>query len=123
MFIDARKMGVMINRRNKDLTQKDIIKISDTYHAWMGQKLENGKEGKYEDVQGFCKSVKLEEIRKHEHILTPGRYVGTEAEEEDKEPFDDKMKRLTSELSKQMEEGKKLDDEIKKNLAGLGWRI
>jgi len=123
LFIDTRKMGVMINRRNKDLTQEEIIKISDTYHAWMGQKLENGKDGKYEDIAGFCKSVKLEEIRKHEHILTPGRYVGTEAEEEDKEPFEDKMKRLTSELSGQFKESDKLEAEIKKNLAGLGWRI
>jgi len=121
LFIDARKMGVMINRRNKDLTQEEIIKISDVYHTWKGQKLENGKDGKYEDVQGFCKSVKLEEIRKHEHILTPGRYVGTEAEEEDAEPFDNKMKRLTDELNKQFVEGKKLEEEIKINLKRVGF--
>jgi type I restriction enzyme M protein len=121
LFIDARKMGVMINRRNKDLTQEEIIKISDTYHAWKGQKLENGKDGKYEDVQGFCKYVNLNEIRKHEHILTPGRYVGTEAEEEDAEPFEDKMKRLTSELAEQFKESDKLEEEIKKNLKSIGW--
>ena len=119
LFIDARKLGVMIDRRHRDLTQEDIKKISDTYHLWRGEKI-NGKY-KYEDVAGFCKSVKIEEIRKHEHILTPGRYVGTEAAEEDKEPFEEKMKRLTSELASQFEESKKLEQEIKDNLGKIGW--
>lgn len=117
LFIDARKMGQMIDRRHRELTTEDIKKISDTYHAWRGEG------GKYKDVLGFCKSAKLDEIRKHEHILTPGRYVGAEAEEEDDEAFDEKMKRLTAELAKQMEEGKSLDEEIKKNLKGIGWTV
>jgi len=117
LFIDARKLGVMIDRRHRELTEEDVKKISDTYHAWRGEV------GKYEDVAGFCKSAKLDEIRKHEHILTPGRYVGAEAEEEDAEVFEEKMKRLTSELKKQMEEGKKLDEEIKKNLEGIGFKV
>ncbi|RJQ20253.1 SAM-dependent DNA methyltransferase, partial [Candidatus Woesearchaeota archaeon] len=83
--------------------------------------LVGGKKIKYADIAGFCKSAKLDEVRKHEFILTPGRYVGTEAEEEDTEPFDQKMKRLVTELAKQMEEGKRLDAEIKKNLKGIGY--
>ena len=117
LFIDARKMGLMIDRRHRELSEEDIKKISDIYHAWRGES------GKYKDVLGFCKSASLDEIRKQEHILTPGRYVGAEEEEEDLELFDEKMKRLTSELSKQMQEGKKLDEEIKQNLGKLGWRI
>ncbi|MEK6940093.1 MAG: SAM-dependent methyltransferase, partial [Nanoarchaeota archaeon] len=117
LFIDARKLGVMIDRRHRELTDADIKRISDTYHAWRGEG------GKYSDVLGFCKSATLDEIRKHEHILTPGRYVGAEEVEEDMEEFAEKMKRLTSELSKQMQEGKKLDEEIKKNLAGIGWKV
>jgi len=117
LFIDARKMGVMIDRRHKELTEEDLQKIVSAYHAWRGEG------GKYADVAGFCKSAPLDEVKKHDYILTPGRYVGAEEEEEDKEVFDEKMKRLTSELSKQMEEGKKLDNEIKKNLESIGWRI
>ncbi len=118
LFIDARKMGVMVDRRHRELTEEEIKKIADTYHAWRG---ENGLE--YQDIPGFCKSATLEEIRKHDHILTPGRYVGTVEEEEDDEAFEEKMKRLTAELAKQMEEGKRLDEEIKRNLEGLGWKI
>lgn len=121
LFIDARNLGVMINRRNKDFTQQDIDKISDTYQSWRGDNLENGKRGKYEDVQGFCKSVGLEEIQKQEYILTPGRYVGTEEVEEDGEPFEEKMKKLTKELKEQFEESKKLEEEIKKNLEKVGF--
>lgn len=115
LFIDARKMGEMIDRRHRELTEEDIKKISDTYHAWRGEG------GKYEDIAGFCKSATLDEIRKHEHILAPGRYVGFEPEEEDDEAFAEKMKRLAAELSKQMVEGKKLDEEIKKNLESIGY--
>jgi type I restriction enzyme M protein len=78
LFIDARNMGSMISRRNRELTQEDILKISDTYHSWKGEKADSGKEEKYEDIAGFCKSAKLEEIEKHNFILTPGRYVGIE---------------------------------------------
>ncbi len=117
LFIDARKMGVMIDRRHRELTEEDVAKISSTYHVWRGEG------GKYSDVLGFCKSASLDEIRKQEHILTPGRYVGAEEEEEDTEVFEEKMKRLVGELSKQMEEGIKLDKEIKKNLERIGYRI
>ena len=116
LFIDARNMGEMISRKNRSLTTEDIAKISDTYHNW--KKGEN-----YEDVLGFCKSASEEEISKHSFILTPGRYVGTEEEEDDGIPFEDKMKELTSELAKQMEEGKHLDEEIKKNLESIGFKV
>jgi len=122
LFINAHKMGFMKNRRNRALSDNDVKKISDTYHAWRGEPID-GKKVKYEDVLGFCKSAKLDEIEKHGFILTPGRYVGVEEEEDDGIPFEDKMKELTSELSKQMEEGKKLDEEIKKNLEGIGFKV
>jgi len=117
LFIDARKMGVMVDRRHRELTEEDVKRISGVYHAWRGEG------GKYEDVPGFCKSASLDEVRKNGWILTPGRYVGTEVEEEDDEAFDEKMKRLTSELKQLMEQGQKLDEEIKKNLAKLGWKL
>ncbi|MCD6460193.1 SAM-dependent DNA methyltransferase [bacterium] len=117
LFIDARNMGRMIDRRHRELKDEEISKISDTYHAWRGEG------GTYEDMKGFCKAVSLEEVRKHDHILTPGRYVGIEEIEEDDEVFEEKMKRLTSELSQQMKKANKLDDEIKKNLKGLGYEI
>jgi type I restriction enzyme M protein len=109
-------MGVMVDRRHQELIDEDIQKIADVYHSW------RGKDGLYEDAPGFCKSAKLEEIRKHEYILTPGRYVGIE-EEEDDEAFEEKMKRLTSELAQQMEEEKKLDEEIKNNLEEIGYGL
>jgi len=117
LFIDARKMGTMIDRRHRELSDEDIEKIAASYHAWRGES------GKYEDIPGFCKAAALDEIRKHEHILTPGRYVGTEEVEEDDEEFDEKMKRLTSELSSLMKEGEKLDKEIKTNLGSIGYDI
>jgi type I restriction enzyme M protein len=118
LFIDARKLGVMVDRRHRELTDDKIKKISDTYHAWRGEnKLQYG------DIPGFCKSTALEEIKKHSHILTPGRYVGAEEQEEDIEAFEEKMKRLTAELSKHIQEGKKLDEEIKKNLEKVGFTL
>jgi type I restriction enzyme M protein len=117
LFIDARKMGFMLNRRNRALSDDDISKIASTYHAWRGEG------GKYSDVDGFCKSAKIAEIEKNGFILTPGRYVGVEEEIDDGIPFEDKMKELTTELKKQMEEGHKLDEEIKKNLAGIGFKL
>ncbi len=89
LFIDARKMGVMVDRRHRELTDEEIKKIADTYHAWRGK---NGLE--YQDIPGFCKSATLEEIRKHNYILTPGRYVGTVEEEEDDEAFEEKIKSI-----------------------------
>ncbi|HRR54666.1 MAG TPA: class I SAM-dependent DNA methyltransferase [Candidatus Methanomethylicus sp.] len=115
LFIDARKMGVMVDRRHRELTEEDVKKISEVYHAWRGEG------GKYEDVQGFCKSASLEDVRKNGWILTPGRYVGAEVEEEDDEAFNEKMKRLTSELKQLMEQGQKLDVEIRKNLEMIGY--
>jgi type I restriction enzyme M protein len=99
LFIDARKLGTMITRRNLELTDEDIKKIADTYHNWRDNK-------KYEDVKGFCKSATLKDIEKNDYILTPGRYVGTEEVEEDPEVFEEKMKRLTSELSEQFKKSK-----------------
>lgn len=117
LFIDARKLGIMVDRRHRELTKEDIKKISDAYHTWRGEM----KDEKYQDIQGFCKSTTFEEIRKHEYVLTPGRYVGAEEEEEDEEVFEERMKRLTSELTKQMENGAKLDEEIRKNLRSIGY--
>ncbi|MHA1692268.1 MAG: N-6 DNA methylase, partial [Candidatus Heimdallarchaeaceae archaeon] len=117
LFIDARKMGVMVDRRHRELTDEEIKKIADTYHAWRGEG------GVYEDIPGFCKSVTIEEIRKHNHILTPGRYVGFAEEEEDTEPFDEKMKRLTAELAEQFKKSRELEEEIKKNLKSIGWEV
>ena len=117
LFIDARKMGVMEDRRHRKLIDDEVEKIASTYHAWRGEG------GEYEDVAGFCKAVKLDEIRKHGHILTPGRYVGAEEVEDDGEPFDEKMKRLTGELAGQFEKSRELEVEIGKNLEGLGYGL
>ena len=117
LFLDARKMGTMVDRVRKELTDVDVAKIAATYHAWRGDK----EAGEYADVAGFCKSATLDDIRKHGHILTPGRYVGAEAAKEDGEPFEEKMNRLTAELREQMKEGTKLDAAIATNLKELGY--
>ncbi|MCJ7484046.1 MAG: type I restriction-modification system subunit M [Thermodesulfovibrionales bacterium] len=117
LFIDARKLGTLIDRVHRDLTNEDIAKIAGTYHAWR----EDKGAAEYADIPGFCKATKVEEIRKHGHVLTPGRYVGAEAVEDDGEPFDEKMKRLTTLLRQQMAEGKKLDAAIEANLKELGY--
>lgn len=118
LFIDARKMGTMIDRVHRELTDDDICKIADTYHAWRGDK---DCKAKYEDVPGFCKSTTLDDIRHHSYILTPGRYVGAAEVEDDGEPFEEKMSRLTAELKKQMEEGAKLDKLIWANMGDIGY--
>ena len=87
LFIDARKLGRMVDRTHRELTDEDVARVADTYHAWRGG--EDADE--YADVPGFCKSAAMEEVHKHGHVLTPGRYVGAEAQEEDLEPFDEKM--------------------------------
>ena len=115
LFIDARKMGLMIDRRHRVLTNDDIKKISSVYHAWRGEG------GEYNDILGFCKSSDIQEIRNNNFVLTPGRYVGAEEEEEDDEKFEKKMQKLISELKQQMEEGARLDEEIKKNLERIGF--
>jgi type I restriction enzyme M protein len=128
LFIDARKMGAMIDRVHRELTDEDIAKIAGTYHAWRGDSPipspsmgEGQGGGGYTDIPGFCKAAKTEEIRKHGHVLTPGRYVGAEAQKDSGEPFEEKMKRLTAQLRKQMAEGRKLDAAIKANLKELGY--
>ncbi len=117
LFIDTRKLGRMVDRTHRELTNEDIARITDTYHAWRGEK----GACEYADVPGFCKSATLEEVRKHGHVLTPGRYVGAEAQEDDGEPFADKMKRLVAELRQQQTEAGKLDAAIKANLKSLGF--
>ena len=118
LFIDVRKMGEMVDRRHRELSDDDINKITDTYHAWRGEG------GEYRDIPGFCKSAKLEEIRKQGYILTPGRYVGFEEESEDDWVFDENMKKLTLELAEQFERSKELEEEIKRNLERLElWTI
>ena len=117
LFIDARKLGVMADRTHRELTDDDVQKIAGSYHAWRGEG------GDYEDVRGFCKSVDLSEVKKYGNILTPGRYVGIEIEEEDPEVFDEKMKRLTSELREEFEESKELEEKIKENLKGIGYEL
>ncbi|MDP3036051.1 MAG: N-6 DNA methylase, partial [Methanobacteriaceae archaeon] len=119
LFIDARKLGIMVDRTHRELTQEDVAQIANTYHTWRFE--DEGED--YEDVKGFCKSVKLEDIKKHDYILTPGRYVGFAEEKEDSEDFDEKMKKLTSELYDQFQESKRLENHIKKNLGGLGYDI
>jgi type I restriction enzyme M protein len=117
LFIDARKLGTMIDRVHRELTDADIAKIAGTYHSWRGDK----GAGKYSDVAGFCNSASLDDIRKHGHVLTPGRYVGAEAAEDDDEPFAEKMKRLSAELKEQSEAAARLDKAIWENLKMLGY--
>ena len=115
LFIDARKMGYMVDRKHRDFTQDDIKKLADTFTAF--------QEGTLEDKKGFCAVVTTDDIAKQDYILTPGRYVGIEEQEDDGEPFEDKMKRLTSELSKMFEQSNILQDEIKKNLESIGFEV
>ena len=117
LFIDARKLGRMVDRTHRELTDEDIAKIANTYHAWRGEK----DAGEYADVPGFCKSATLEEVRKHGYVLTPGRYVGAAKQEEDDEPFDQKMQRLVAQLREQQAEAAKLDAAITANLRELGF--
>ena len=117
LFIDARKMGSLVDRVHRELSDEEIAKIGDTYHAWRGDE----SAGTYADVPGFCKSATLDNIRKHGHVLTPGRYVGAAVAEEDDEPFDEKMKRLTATLERQQLEAAKLDAVIATHLTELGY--
>ena len=122
LFIDARKMGTMIDRVHRELTDDDIARIADTYHAWRGEAVGADHDPvKYKDVPGFCKSASLEEVRTHGYVLTPGRYVGAASREEDDEPFDEKMKRLVAQLREQQAKAARLDAAIAKNLEDLGY--
>ncbi|NGZ08181.1 MAG: SAM-dependent DNA methyltransferase [Nitrospira sp. LK70] len=126
LFIDARKLGTMVDRVHRELTDADIAKVAGTYHLWRGDQAAvrpEHVEGRttYEDIPGFCKAAKLDDIRKHGHVLTPGRYVGAEAAKDDDEPFEEKMKRLTATLREQQKESAKLDAAIAANLKELGY--
>jgi type I restriction enzyme M protein len=117
LFIDARKLGVMINRRNKELTDADIQKITTTYHNWRNVK------GKYEDVAGFCKTATMDEVRNNNYVLMPGRYVGTEEDEHDGVLFGDKIAALTTKLAEQLSKGHSLETEVRENLKSIGYEF
>ncbi len=117
LFIDARKRGQMVDRTHRDLPADDIARVAGVYHAWRGEP----DAGAYADVPGFCKSATLEEVRRHGHVLTPGRYVGAEPQEDDGEPFAEKMARLAAEWRGQRSEAARLDAEIEANLQSLGF--
>ncbi len=119
LFIDARKLGFMEDRTHKALSDEEVKKITTAYHAWRSEDFETN----YDDQPGFCKSAKIEEIREHGHILTPGRYVGIEDIEEINEPFEDKMQELTLKLSKLLESSDILKQELKEELKGLGYEF
>ncbi len=141
LFIDARKLGRMVDRTHRELTDEEITRIGSTYHLWRGSLISSlstgekksspspstgerkgeGEVTEYADIPGFCKSATLDEIRKHGHVLTPGRYVGAEAQEDDGEPFEEKMKRFTATLREQQAEAAKLDAAIAANLRELGY--
>ncbi len=116
LFIDARNLGYMKDRVLRDFKAEDIAKVADTFHAW--QKGEG-----YANEAGFCCSATLDDIKKHDYVLTPGRYVGAPDEVEDGEPFAEKMARLTAQLREQFEKSAELEDRIKRNLAGLGYGL
>jgi len=118
LFIDARNLGVMTTRTLKEFTDEDIQKIARTFHAWRGT-----SEQPYTDEVGFCKEATVEEVRNNDHILTPGRYVGLAEQEDDGEPFEEKMVRLTSELSEQFAKSKELEEQIRKALGGIGYGV
>lgn len=117
LFIDARKLGSLVDRTHREFSYDELARIAATYHAWRGEP----DAGKYEDVPGFCKSATLDEIRQHGHVLTPGRYVGAEETEDDDEPFEEKMTRLVTKLDAQFAESARLEAAIKENLRGLGY--
>jgi type I restriction enzyme M protein len=134
LFIDARKLGRMIDRVHRELTEEDIERIANTYHEWryddrawrgeaekVGCTLPAEPGSTYHDIPGFCKSAKLEESHAHGRVVTPGRYVGAADIEDDGEPFGQKMKRLSAKLEEQFEESAKLEMAIRQNLKGLGY--
>ncbi|AEJ06679.1 type I restriction-modification system, M subunit [Stutzerimonas stutzeri] len=124
LFIDARKLGTSVSRVQIELTDADIERIAQTVAKWRGEPLDMGGEiAEYQDIAGFCRSVKLAEIAEHGHVLTPGRYVGAEEVEDDDEAFAEKMQRLTQQLGEQMEKGAELDQLIRQKLGGLGYEI
>lgn len=128
LFIDARNLGEMVDRKHRELSNDDIKKIADTYHNYRNigngeLKVVDGKVNDYKDIKGFCKVDTLDEIKKNDYILTPGRYVGIEDVEDDGVPFDEKMKMITSELDELFRESRSLEDEIRSNLGGIGYEF
>jgi type I restriction enzyme M protein len=128
LFIDARKLGTLIDRVHRELTDADLAKITSTYHAWRSAPSLNSQpstlnSSAYADVAGFCKSATTAEIASHGHVLTPGRYVGAEEVEDDGDPFEEKMPRLVAELNAQFAESAKLEKAIKKSMGGLGYEF
>ena len=115
LFVDARKMGHMVDRKHRDFTDEDIQKLADTFTQFQN--------GTLEEVKGFCAIADTQEIEKQDFILTPGRYVGIEEVEDDGEPFEEKMTRLTSELSDMFEKSHQLEDEIRKKLGAIGYEV
>ena len=117
LFIDARKLGAMIDRVHRELSEEDVTRIASTYHAWRSDE----GAGEYSDIPGFCKSTSLEEIHEHGNVLTPGRYVGAEAQEDDDEPFEEKIALLTERLADQMAEARRQDEAIAESLKIVGF--
>ena len=115
LFIDARKLGTMVSRKHKELTEADIQHIAGTYHAW------RNPDGRYTDTPGYCKAATLDEVRKNDYVLTPGRYVGAEETEVDEEAYEAQMQHLTQQLAAQMAEGERLNAKILENLKELGY--
>jgi type I restriction enzyme M protein len=117
LFMDARKLGTMVDRTHRELTDDDISRIAGAYHAWRG---DSGAEA-YTDIPGFCMTATTDEVERHGYVLTPGRYVGAAALEDDGEPFREKMRRLTTDLRRQQAEAAQLEERIAKSLEGLGF--
>ena len=115
LFIDARKLGHLVDRTRRELSDEDIAKIAATYHAWRGEK----DAGEYQDIPGFCKAAKLEEIKGHNYVLTPGRYVGAAAADEDDVPFTERFAELNARLETQFADSAKLTGEIRRKLQGV----
>lgn len=120
LFIDARELGTMISRKQRELTDIDISKVAETYHNWRSPER---FEADYKDVPGFCKSANIQEVRKNNYILTPGRYIDFKAVEDDGVAFEEKMQTLTATLAEQMDKANELDTAIKTNLAKIGFEI
>ena len=117
LFIDARKLGVLVDRTRRELSDADVQKIADTYHAWRGEP----NTGAYEDISGFCKSASLDDIRKQGHVVAPGRYVGAAEADEDEEPTSEKLSRLSSQLRTHFSENAQLEQAIKNALTEIGY--
>jgi type I restriction enzyme M protein len=115
LFIDARKLGHMVDRTRKEFSDDDIVRISRTFHAWRGEK----EAGVYEDVSGFCKVATLEEVKSHNYVLTPGRYVGAVDEEDDNVPFAERFASLKARLEDQFTQADELELLIRHGLQGI----